>query len=83
MTDNIAQSVLGNNTQRFRTIEQVNSFHTLGTKHIYLQRIVTHHGLISTHVAAQWSHTQAFDPIMQPLAILGLGNKRGEISLWR
>ncbi|KAI7881580.1 hypothetical protein K492DRAFT_206779 [Lichtheimia hyalospora FSU 10163] len=61
MTDNIAQSVLGNNTQRFRTIEQVNSFHTL---------------------AAQWSHTQAFDPIMQPLAILGLGNKRGEISLW-
>ncbi|CDH60894.1 hypothetical protein RO3G_09384 [Lichtheimia corymbifera JMRC:FSU:9682] len=61
MTDNIAQSILGQNTRRFRTIEQVNSFHTL---------------------SAKWSPTLALDPIMQPLAILGLASKRGEISLW-
>lgn len=34
-------------------------------------------------IAAKWSPTLALDPIMQPLAILGLANKRGEISLWR
>ncbi|CDS09095.1 hypothetical protein LRAMOSA10455 [Lichtheimia ramosa] len=60
MTDNIAQSILGNNTPHFRTIEQT----------------------FASRTAAQWSPTLAFEPIMQPLAILGLGNKRGEISLW-